>query len=114
MPPSARTRVAAALGGATSATSRLLRRGQGAVIGAKVTLALAPHALDELAAGRRIAVVSGTNGKSTTTALLAAGCVAGGLSVTTNVEGANLRSGIVSLLGSRRARNAELAVLEID
>ena len=79
---------------------------RGSVIGARVTLALAPDALDELAAGRRIAVVSGTNGKSTTTALLAAACSAGGLTVASNVEGANLRSGIVALLSSRRARNA--------
>ena len=89
-------------------------RGGGSVIGAKVTLALAPHALDELAAGRRIAVVSGTNGKSTTTALLAAACSAGGHTVASNIEGANLRSGIVALLGSRRARGTDLAVLEID
>jgi UDP-N-acetylmuramyl tripeptide synthase len=111
---SVRTRIAAALGEATSATSRLVRRGGGSVIGAKVTLALAPNALDELAAGRRIAVVSGTNGKSTTTALLAAACTAGGSRVASNIEGANLRSGIVSLLGSRRARDTDLAVLEID
>lgn len=114
MPVSARTRVATALGGMTSATSRLLRRGQGAVIGAKVTLAIAPRALDELAAGRRVAVVTGTNGKSTTTALLASACTAGGHTVASNIEGANLRSGVVALLGSRRARGADLAVLEID
>src|SRR4051812_18444465 len=98
----------------TSATSRLLRRGQGAVIGAKVTLALAPRALDELAAGRRVAVVTGTNGKSTTTAMVAAACAGGGLSVATNVEGANLRSGVVALLGSRKSRDTDVAVLEID
>ena len=98
----------------TSATSRLMRRGGGSVIGAKVTLALAPRALDELAAGRRLAVVSGTNGKSTTTALLAAACRAGGLSVASNIEGANLRSGVVALLSNRRARDTDLAVLEID
>src|SRR5690242_6203655 len=96
--PSARTRVAAALGRTTSATSRLVGRGAGSVIGARVTLALAPHALDELAAGRRIAIVSGTNGKSTTTAMLAAACSAGGLRIASNIEGANLRSGIVALL----------------
>jgi UDP-N-acetylmuramyl tripeptide synthase len=84
------------------------------VIGAKVTLALAPHALDDLAAGRRVAVVTGTNGKSTTTALLASACTANGLTVASNVEGANLLSGIVALLGSRRARDTDVAVLEMD
>ena len=111
---SVRTRIAAALGRATSALSRLVGRGEGSVIGARVTLALAPDALDELAAGRRIAVVSGTNGKSTTTAMLAAACAAAGSTVASNIEGANLRSGIVALLSSRRARTTDLAVLEID
>ncbi|MEY2452335.1 MAG: hypothetical protein QOD92_1909 [Acidimicrobiaceae bacterium] len=111
---SLRTRAAAGLGRATSAMSRFVGRGEGSVIGARVTLALAPDALDALAAGRRIAVVSGTNGKSTTTAMLAAACSAGGLKVASNIEGANLRSGIVALLSSRRARNTDLAVLEID
>src|SRR5205823_2824963 len=67
-----------------------------------------------LAAGRRVAVVSGTNGKSTTTAMLTAACAADGLSVASNIEGANLRSGVVALLSSRRSRTTDLAVLEID
>jgi UDP-N-acetylmuramyl tripeptide synthase len=77
-------------------------------------LVLAPRALNELAAGWRIATVSGTNGKSTTTAFLAAACTAGGHTIASNVEGANLQSGVVALLTSRRARDADLAVLEID
>ncbi|HEX2381125.1 MAG TPA: MurT ligase domain-containing protein [Acidimicrobiales bacterium] len=112
--PSMRTRVAASLGRATSAASRATKRGDGSVIGARVTLLLAPHALDELAAGWRIATVSGTNGKSTTTAFLTAACTAGGRSVVSNTEGANLRSGVVALLSSRRTRDADLAVLEVD
>lgn len=111
---SPRVRVAAALGRATSELSRLLKRGDGSVIGARVTLVLAPDALDELASGRRIAIVSGTNGKSTTTAMLASACSAGGLRIASNIEGANLRSGIVALLSSKRAREIDLAVLEID
>lgn len=109
-----RTRVAAQLGRLVSAASRTIGSGDGSVIGARVTLALAPAALDDLAAGRRVAAVSGTNGKSTTTAMLAAACTAGGSKVVSNVEGANLRSGIVSLLAKRPARDADLAVLEID
>jgi UDP-N-acetylmuramyl tripeptide synthase len=94
--------------------SRLAGRGSGSVVGARFTLALAPHALDHVAAGRRIATVSGTNGKSTTTAMLSAACAAAGKRVASNVEGANLRSGVVALLTSRRAQAADLAVLEID
>jgi len=111
---SPRTRVAAALGRATSELSRILKRGGGSVIGARVTLVLAPDALDELAAGHRIAIVSGTNGKSTTTAMLAAACSAGGMHIVSNIEGANLRSGIVALLSTKRARDIDLAVLEVD
>lgn len=111
---SARTRLAAALGEITGASSRLLHRGNGSVIGAKVILSIAPRALDELAEGRRVAVVTGTNGKSTTTALLSAACRAAGLDVATNSDGANLRSGVVVLLSRRRSRQADLAVLEID
>jgi UDP-N-acetylmuramyl tripeptide synthase len=91
---------------------RRVRGGGGSVIGARVTLALDPDVLDELGAGRRVAIVSGTNGKSTTTAMLAAACTAGGHVVASNVEGANLRSGIVAVLSA--ARDADLAVLEID
>jgi UDP-N-acetylmuramyl tripeptide synthase len=109
-----RTRVAAGLGRAASAASRVTGRGDGSVIGARVTLVIAPDALDELAAGWRIATVSGTNGKSTTTAFLAAACVAGGHHVASNIEGANLRSGVVALLTSKRTRDADLAVLEVD
>jgi lipid II isoglutaminyl synthase (glutamine-hydrolysing) len=111
---SMRTRVAAALGRVASAASRATKRGDGSVVGARVTLVLAPSALDELAAGWRVATVSGTNGKSTTTAFLAAACTAGGHRVASNIEGANLRSGVVALLSSRRTRDADLAVIEVD
>jgi UDP-N-acetylmuramyl tripeptide synthase len=106
--------MAGRLGRLASATSRLVGRGSGSVIGARVTLALAPAALDHLAAGRQIATVSGTNGKSTTTAMLSAACAASGKRVASNVEGANLRSGVVALLTSHAARACDLAVLEID
>jgi len=111
---SARTRVAASLGRAASALSRRLGRGSGSVVGARVTLALAPGALDELATGWRVATVSGTNGKSTTTAFLRAACEAGGATVASNIEGSNLRSGVVALLTSARAKDADVAVLEMD
>jgi UDP-N-acetylmuramyl tripeptide synthase len=104
--------VAAALGRATARLVRVVRPGGGSVIGARVTLALAPRALRELAAGRRIAIVSGTNGKSTTTAFLAAAGAAAGRDVVSNIEGANLHTGIVATLSS--ARTADLAILEID
>ncbi|HRA75603.1 MAG TPA: MurT ligase domain-containing protein [Propionicimonas sp.] len=77
---------------------------------------LAPDAFATLLAGRRILAVSGTNGKTTTTHLLAAavreslGSEAGRL--VTNADGANLHYGIASALS--HARRADIAVLETD
>lgn len=89
--------------------------GAGVTIGGRVALALAPGALQELAGGRVACAVSGTNGKTTTTRLIAAALLASGQPVTSNATGANLASGLVSALsvGGERGRRAR-AVLEID
>ena len=91
--------------------SRLTRRGGGAVIGGKVALALDKSALAKLAGGRSLYLVSGTNGKTTTTALLAAALATAG-PVVTNVTGANLKTGLVSALA--RDLESPVAVLEVD
>ena len=52
--------------------SRSLGRGSGTVAGGRVGLALDPSLLAILATGRRVALVSGTNGKTTTTRMLVA------------------------------------------
>jgi hypothetical protein len=54
-----------------SGVSRPLGVGAGSIIGGRVTLLLDPGALSGLAIGHRV-VVSGTNGKTTTSHLLAA------------------------------------------
>jgi UDP-N-acetylmuramyl tripeptide synthase len=74
-------------------------------------LALDPAALPIVAAGRRIGLVSGTNGKTTTTRLLAAALETRG-PVTTNSAGANLLSGLVSVLAE--AVPGGDAALEVD
>ena len=79
-------------------------------------LRLDPDALGELVAGRRVAMVSGTNGKTTTTHFLAA-AVRAALGPDTdrlvhNADGANLHGGIASALG--QAPRADLAILETD
>ena len=81
------------------------------MIGGRVLLGMDPHALEHLAAGRTIALVSGTNGKTTTTSLLAAALRSRG-PVTTNATGANLLSGLVTTLAG--AGPGEPAVLEVD
>ena len=52
--------------------SRRAGLGAGSIIGGRVTLFLDRGALNGLAAGRRVVLVSGTNGKTTTSHLLAA------------------------------------------
>ncbi|SPF69503.1 Mur ligase middle domain [Propionibacterium ruminifibrarum] len=94
--------------------SRRAGRGSGASIRGQVITRLYPMMFAELVAGRRIAAVSGTNGKTTTTHLLTAAAEAawGGRQVVTNADGANLREGIASALSQNV--KAPVAVLEAD
>lgn len=112
----ARLLVATLLGHTAAATSRLTGRGRGETVRGAVLLRVDPTALPKLLAGRRIAVVSGTNGKTTTTHFLAAavraGLATGGRRLVHNADGANMYSGIASVLAEDP--DAELAVLETD
>jgi len=92
--------------------SRLAGRGDGSVIGGVVGLRVAPDLLSQLAAGRQIILVTGTNGKTTTTRLVTAAIGSLGQEVATNAFGANMESGLVSALSS--AHEAPYAVLEVD
>lgn len=74
-------------------------------------LAVDPRALARLAAGRTVALVSGTNGKTTTTSLLAAALGTTG-PVATNLQGANLPPGLASALAA--AGGGRVAALEVD
>lgn len=96
---------------AVNAASRRTRRGDGTVAGGRVALRVAPHLAQHLVAGREVALVSGTNGKTTTTACLAAALGTRG-AVATNETGANMLPGHVAALGAARA--AASAVLECD
>jgi len=110
----ARTRLAARIGGAVGAVSRGVGAGGGTVIGGRVTLVLDRSALAYLARGRAIALVTGTNGKTTTTQLLTA-ALAGAGSAFTNIGGANLPSGLVAALSARMDAPAGApAALEVD
>jgi UDP-N-acetylmuramyl tripeptide synthase len=107
----ARTRLALAAGRATAAASRRLGRGRGGTVGGGVALAIDPHALRRLAAGRQVALVSATNGKSTTSRLLAEALGTAG-AVAHNATGANMAEGLVTTLDADR--RAPYAVLETD
>jgi len=91
--------------------SRRTGRGAGGIIGGRVTLALDPEALRRLTAGRRVVIVTGTNGKTTTTAMTALILRQLG-EVATNSEGANMPDGLVAALCA--APRAPFAVLEVD
>src|SRR4029453_2762844 len=67
----ARLSAATYAGRLAGAASRLAGRGTGASIRGKVMLKLDPSALSKLLVDKRIAIVSGTNGKTTTTHFLA-------------------------------------------
>ncbi len=107
-----RTRLAAGVGMVVGAASRRLGRGTGSVIGGRAILAIDPAALRRLAQGRHVAVVSGTNGKTTTTSLLRAALLTKG-PVVSNVLGANLPSGLAAALAAA-APDARHAALEVD
>ncbi|MGO9078090.1 MAG: MurT ligase domain-containing protein [Streptosporangiaceae bacterium] len=107
-----RARLATSIGGAAGRVSRLTGRGDGSVIGGVLGLRFEPDLLRLLAAGRQIVLVSGTNGKTTTTRLIAAALGALGQDVASNAFGANMEAGMASALG--RARGAPYAVLEVD
>jgi UDP-N-acetylmuramyl tripeptide synthase len=81
------------------------------MIGGLVAMTIDKTILAQLGAGRRTVVVTGTNGKSTTTRMTAAALGTMG-PVATNAEGANMDAGLVAALAG--ARTAELAALEVD
>ena len=112
-----RVRLGLAIGAGRLAAkaSRLAGRGSGASIRGQVMLRIDPQAFGKLLRHRRIAAVSGTNGKTTTTHLLTAAVRASlsdGNRVVTNADGANLYHGIASALGEHP--DADIAILETD
>jgi UDP-N-acetylmuramyl tripeptide synthase len=106
-----RERAAVAAMRAVNAVSRRTGRGEGTVAGGRVALRTAPGLLASLAANRTVALVSATNGKTTTTACLAAALRTQG-EVATNATGSNMPPGHVAALAG--APSAPFAVLEMD
>ena len=106
---SVRTRLAVAAGRAASRASQLLGRGHGAVIGGRVAMRIDPSVLSRLVAGRPVTVVSGTNGKTTTTRLVAS-ALGVERSVASN-RGANLPAGLIEPAASA---TADELVFEVD
>jgi len=107
-----RAKLATTVGGAAATVSRLAGKGDGSVIGGIIGLRLQPDLLSLLARGRQVVLVTGTNGKTTTTRLITAALSVLGQGIATNMYGANMEAGLTSALS--RAPDATLAVLETD
>jgi lipid II isoglutaminyl synthase (glutamine-hydrolysing) len=107
-----RARLATTIGGAAGKMSRLAGRGDGSVIGGVIGLRVEPGLLALLAADRQVVLVTGTNGKTTTTRLITSALGALGQEVASNAFGANMEAGLAAALG--QAPDAPFAVLEVD
>ncbi|WP_290714101.1 MULTISPECIES: MurT ligase domain-containing protein [Gordonia] len=107
----ARTRLALVAAASARWASRTAGRGKGSMIGGLVAAKVDPSIMSRLGLGRRTALVTGTNGKSTTTRMLAA-ALAGVAPVATQADGANMDAGIIATLSLTRGK--PLAVLEVD
>ena len=93
--------------------SRIAGRGRGETLRGRVILAVDPKALIKLSNVREIVLVSGTNGKTTTTSHLVRILESGtGEQVSTSKYGANMMAGIATAL-AQLPRN-RLVVLECD
>ena len=109
----ARLAIEAAAARAAARLSRFAGTGGGTTIPGKLLWKLDPGAIDALAARleRGAVVVSATNGKTTTTAMVAE-ILGPDVRLAWNRSGANLLSGVASALLA--APEAELALLEVD
>ena len=81
------------------------------MIGGLVAEKIDPYIMGRLAAGKRTALITGTNGKSTTTRMTAAALAELG-EVATQADGANMDAGIIATLSLQRT--APVAALEVD
>ena len=111
-----RNRLAVAAGAALLRGLRAFGRGATTLPG-KVALRIGPGLLRSLSTGVPVIVVTGTNGKTTTTRMLCAILRGRGWAVVTNRSGANLATGLATTLIENRARLRRprtVAVLEID
>jgi lipid II isoglutaminyl synthase (glutamine-hydrolysing) len=110
---SARLAVETAAARALGTLSRAVGRGGGTTVPGKVLWKLDPGAVDQLAARlpQGVALVSATNGKTTTTAM-SAEILGAGRQLAWNRAGANLLSGIASALVA--GRRADLGLFEVD
>ncbi len=118
--PGLRTAAAISAGKLTGWATRRLRRGGGTALPGLVAERLDPRLVSRMVGqlGRGAAIVTGTNGKTTTTRMLSTIMQAAGWRVLHNRSGSNLMRGLVSaLIGSANLRGGlheEFALFEVD
>jgi UDP-N-acetylmuramyl tripeptide synthase len=93
------------------AISRLSKRGSGVMVTGRIILKLQPNAVPILSKKREVILISGTNGKTTTTSLIFSALSVKG-KVVSNYTGANLFAGIAWALSKNFS--APTAALEVD
>ncbi|GGK60917.1 Mur ligase family protein [Nocardia camponoti] len=106
-----RGRLALRAAAAASWASQKAGRGKGSMIGGLIALQIDPSIMTQLGRGRRTVLVTGTNGKSTTTRMTTAALGTLG-PVATQADGANMDAGIVAALSQHL--DVPLAAIEVD
>lgn len=108
-----RAKLAGLSGNLAAWASRKTGRGSGGMIGGRIATRVDPRIAAKLAQGKRIVVVTGTNGKSTTTNMINAALRSlNAGQVAWNNNGDNMLDGITAALLT--ARQATYASLEVD
>jgi UDP-N-acetylmuramyl tripeptide synthase len=100
---------------ATGAVARFAGRG-GTSLPGKVLMRADPHAISRLAARlpRGSVVVSATNGKTTTTAMVASILGRTGTRLVHNRAGANMAGGVAAALAAASRRGGDMGLFEVD
>ena len=120
MPSTLRLAPAVILGKATAVASRALRLGGGTTMPGRVARAIAPDIMQRLAVRlpQGCVVVTGTNGKTTTSRLIHHILRLAGVSSVHNRAGANLAAGIVTALVQhtdwRGRPHGKIGIFEVD
>ncbi|QNE88747.1 DUF1727 domain-containing protein [Corynebacterium incognita] len=106
-----RTTAATTAASLATTASRATGRGAGGMIGGLVAAAIDPNIMEHVGKNRPAVLVTGTNGKSTTTRMLAA-AMRSRYTVATNDGGDNMDAGLISALLA--SPDASHLVLEVD
>lgn len=109
-----RTYTARMIGKTTKTALRISGR-NGSSLPGKIAMKIDPEVLRKISQDYRVIVVTGTNGKTLTTALITAVFRTHFNQVVTNSSGANMIQGIVScFLSASHRKGPKIAVLEVD